>query len=131
MIGAIASKMEEIATLGRSIKSIREQKTGVQRELASILCPFSKGDTVKLPPRALCKGHKQGEVYEIWFDNVFGYSLYVVVNGDERAVRDQFTIPPYMNAEIETLNNVDPIMPECEINALLQPFHEVFSDYWG
>lgn len=104
---------EIIEKLTDAIVAVFERQRDLNRrrhvmceELAALLCPFSKGERIRIPRPAHADGHDQGQILSIWFDFNCGYQLYLGYDD-----HTQGSVPAYMNTELELCNGKEPALP--------------------
>lgn len=139
----IQDKLAEIRAAKARVEAANNERNARRKELAQILCPFKAGEMINLHPRAsihcnralnnieYCE-YQWAIVGDIWFDNEYGYSLYVYVRSGEAGYGGtiwQGELPGHLNSHMEEFNDKTPVMDGSKIITLLAPFRVAFSEY--
>lgn len=110
--------------------ALEKRRDAMGKKLVDLLCPFTEGETVRIPAPSEYAGHKEGILRSIQLDLDYGYQLWLVFKDESGAETGWDKVSCYQNADIERYNGKYPVLPRERLNKLLSPLRNMVGGYY-
>ncbi len=121
---------DAIMTVCDRRRELEKRRDAMGEELASLLCPFTEGETVRLPVPPEYAGHKEGILRCISLDLEYGYQLWLAFTDETGTETGGDKVSCFQNPDVERFNGKPPILPREQMRGVLRQLRDINGGYY-
>lgn len=121
---------DAIADVCNQRLALEKRRDAMGKELADLLCPFTEGETVRIPDPSKYAGYKEGILRTICLDLDYGYQMWLVFKDESGVETGWDRVSCFDNTDIERYNGKYPVLPREGLSELLSPLRNMVGGYY-
>lgn len=126
----IKKMIDAILTVCDQRRELEKRRDAMGKDLVDLLCPFTVGETVRIPVPSEYAGYKEGVLHSISLDLNYGYQLWLIFKDEAGAETGWDKVSCFQNADIERCNGKSPVLPRERLNDVLRALREMAGGYY-